>query len=59
MNKEFNIKRIGVGIEDFLKFNETPELIKTYNAKDLINEYKDFRKISRFKAYKEFVNIKD
>ena len=53
-----DIQKVQVEIEDFLKFNETPQLIKTYDTKELVNEHKNIRKISRFKAYKEFINVK-
>jgi len=58
-SKEFDIERVPAEISDYLQFDEEPEILKTHNVKELNQEYKDFKKISRKKAYRDLVNIKD
>lgn len=44
-------------LEEFLEKEETPEQLLTQELNQLVTVYKDYRKISRFKAYEEFNNL--
>lgn len=44
-------------LEEFLEKKETPEQLLTQEFNSLLTVYHDYRKISRFKAYKELENI--
>ena len=46
-------------IKEFLSIDEEPEKVTSSSIDDLISDFKDYKKISRFNRYREYVNIED
>jgi plasmid rolling circle replication initiator protein Rep len=58
-NKEFDIKKEAAEISHYLDFEEEAWKVKTNKISELLDEFKNYKKISRFKAYREYVEIKE
>lgn len=58
---DLGIEKEVIGIKEFLDIdiNEDPKRIYVLSVMAMVNKYRDYRKISRFKAFREYVNIKD
>jgi plasmid rolling circle replication initiator protein Rep len=54
-----NFYEVQISIDEFLRFDEVPEVVFSSSINDVIENYQEYRKISRSNCFREYYKIKD